>query len=395
MQFIKRKDGYAIRFRYDDNGISRRKYLYEKGWTKREAEQAAFEFLSKVGHIIDKKITVAEYLSQFFLDYVIDNVALSTQKRYAEFIDLHIIPSIGTMEIKKVRPAHLQSMYAALRRKKKTRMKKVAGELKRVEIDDTLSSTTVLQIHRTVHLAFKYAVMWGYIQSNPADYVKAPTPEKKEVVVFTDDEMNLIFGEIRETNLFIPVFISYMTGMRLGEVAGLQEDSVDLEKDCFVVRYTYKKVGKELILKDPKTKSSIRTVPMLPGTKPVIERYLFERKENKLRNRFSYHENNFFLKKENGEPVNPHYVSDYFKKTLIRLNIGDNRSFHTLRHTHASWLLKQGVHPKIVSERLGHSNINITLNTYSHLLPNLQKEVISKLDSPILGTNWAQKERFF
>jgi len=281
-------------------------------------------------------------------------------------------------------------MYADLRTKRNTRLKKINGELKKVKINKTLSSTTVLHIHRLVHLALKYAVMWGYIRTNPADYVKPPIAEKKEIVIFTDDEMQLIFNELQDTTLYLSVFIAYMTGMRLGEVTGLQKKSVDLENENFIIQHTYKQVGQELILKEPKTKSSARTVPMMSGTKRAIENYLCDQKEQKMKNRFNYEENSFFLKMPNGKPVSPIYVSKNFKKLLVRLNMGKNRSFHTLRHTHASWLLKQGVHLKIVSERLGHANVITTLDTYSHLLPNLQKAVINGLTPFLPGTGRVQ-----
>lgn len=386
MQYIKRENGYGIRFYYEEFGLRKRKYLYKRGWTKTDAELAMLEFLQDIGHIINRKITLTEYLSQFFTDYVLNNVAASTQKRYAEFIDIQIVPNIGHLKLIEIKPAHIQSFYSKLRHSKRSIYKKIDGTVKKTYSSKNLSSTTILHVHRFLNLALKYAVQWEYLRSNPAMFVKAPTADKKEIEIFTEDEIKVILQYLKGKELFLPVYIAYTTGMRLGEVCGLQYNDVDLIKKQFTIRYTYKRIGGNLILKEPKTKTSARNIPFLSGTFWAQKNYALNQKENKLKHGYKYNKNNFYLRWKDGRPITPDYVSKTFKTVLKRLDMGDNRSFHTLRHTHASWLLMHNVHPKIVSERLGHSNVNITLNTYSHLIPNLQKEVIENLPEPNVGT---------
>jgi integrase len=366
-QIIKKANGYGIRFYLEINGKKERIYLYEKGWSQEDAEAAMVEYRQKAGFIENKNITISGFLDKFYDDYVEQNVVRSTAKRYDEFTSIHIVPEIGNIKLHKVKPSEIQSLYTKM-------------------IKKGLSTTTALKVHRFLHLAFKYAISWGYIRYNPCDGVKAPAQAKTEIVIPTDEEMIAVLKAAEcNMSIFMPVFIASTTGMRLGEVLGLQDNTVDLKNKIYTVKHSLNHIEDGLILKQTKTKGSRRPVPFLPGNEEVLKKYLKFRSERQLKAKKYNQSPTYFLVNRYGYPLNPTNTSKWFKKIIRELKLSENMSFHSLRHYHASWLLRQVVHPKVVQERLGHSSIVITLNTYSHLIPNMQADVISNLDGSVFN----------
>lgn len=360
-QFIPKSNGVGVRFYVENNGEKERIYLYEKGWTQEDAEEAMVEYRQKMGFAEDKDINIEGFLNKFYSDYVEHNVERSTAKRYDEFIAIHIVPELGNIKLQKLRPIELQNLYTKM-------------------IEKGLSTTTALKVHRFMHLALRYAIMWGYMRYNPSDGVKAPSLAKTEIAIPTDEEMKLILQKAGgNMSIYMPVFIASTTGMRLGEILGLHDTTVDIKNKVYQVKFSLNYLDGKFILKQPKTKGSRRPVTFLPGSDEMLKRYLKLRSERQLRAK-KYNENpTYFLVNKYGGSLNPSNVSKLFKKIIRELELDERLSFHSLRHYHASWLLLQGIHPKVVQERLGHSNIAITLNTYSHLIPNMQGDVISSL----------------
>ncbi|MCX7708955.1 MAG: site-specific integrase, partial [Clostridia bacterium] len=296
--------------------------------------------------------------------YAMHNVAPTTRRRYAEFLRIHVIPTLGNIKLKELKPAQIQRFYTD-------------------RINYGLSTTTVLHIHRVLHLALKYAIQWQYIQYNPVDACKPPRLNKKDLEVLSDSQLQLLFDTVKEEAVFIPIFIAATTGMRLGEVCGLQNEDVDIQNKIFTIRKSFKRISGEMKLNSTKTHRSKRPVPMLPGTEKVLLEYIRKKKSYKVQFLSSYKDSEHFCVWQDGSPILPDYVTKVFKKYSRRLGFSESISFHSLRHTHASWLLRQGVNPKVVSERLGHTSVNITLNTYSHLMPNTQKDIINSLNTEI------------
>jgi len=370
-QFVPKANGIGVRFYVDRNGKKDRIYLYEKGWTQEDAENAMVDYRRKMGFVDDKNATVASFLTTFYDNYIVGTVARSTAKRYDEFADLHIVPEIGDVRLTDIKPGELQTLYTTL-------------------INKGLSTTTALKVHRFLHLAFRYAIAWGYMRFNPCDGVKAPSQAKTEIIIPTDEQLQAILLKAQETptslmSIYMPCYIASTTGMRLGEILGLQDGTVDIKKKLYEVKYSLSYIGDGLTLNQPKTKSSRRPVPWLPGTEEVIKKYLKLRIERQLKTKKYNEKPTYFLVNRFGNPLNPTNTTHWFKEIVRELGLHKELHFHCLRHYHASWLLRQGVHPKVVQERLGHSSINITLNTYSHLIPNMQGDILSGLDSSIFN----------
>ncbi|WP_158408510.1 site-specific integrase [Desulfosporosinus fructosivorans] len=366
-QFVPKANGIGVRFYVEQNGKKERIYLYEKGWTQEDAEEAMVEYRQKMGFVEDKDITVAGFLDKFYDDYVEHNVERSTAKRYDEFTAIHIVPELGNIKLQKLKPAELQNLYTKM-------------------IKKGLSTTTALKVHRFMHLALRYAIMWGYLRYNPCDGVKAPSLAETEKVIPTDEEMKAILAKAEvNMQMYMPVFIASTTGMRLGEILGLHDTTVDIPGKVYSVKFSLNYLDGSFILKQPKTKGSRRPVTFLPGSDVVLKKYLKFRTERQLAAKKYNDKPIHFLVNKNGGPLNPSNVSRWFKKIIRELELSEEISFHSLRHYHASWLLRQNIHPKVVQERLGHSNISITLNTYSHLIPNMQGDVISSLSGDLFN----------
>ena len=366
-QFVSKANGVGVRFYVENNGKKERIYLYEKGWTQEDAEEGMVEYRQKMGFIEDKEITVEGFLNKFYNDYVEHCVERSTAKRYDEFIALHIVPELGNIKLHKIRPIELQNLYTKM-------------------VGNGLSTTTALKVHRFMHLALRYAIMWGYMRYNPCDGVKAPSLAKTEIVIPTDEEMQLILQKAEgNMSIYMPVFIASTTGMRLGEILGLHDTTVDIKDKVYHVKFSLNYLDGGFILKQPKTKGSRRPVTFLPGSDEMLKKYIKLRNERQLKAKKYNEKPTYFLANKYGFPLNPSNVSKLFKEIIRELGLDERLSFHSLRHYHASWLLLQGVHPKVVQERLGHSSIVITLNTYSHLIPNMQGDVISSLSGDMFN----------
>lgn len=169
--------------------------------------------------------------------------------------------------------------------------------------------------------------------------------------------------------------------MRQGEIAALRWRNIDFINGFISITHNFQKIdnSNNYALTSPKTSKSNRSIAMMDIT--IKELKSHKKNQNKIimQNRDFYNNQDFVCAFEDGTPFKPVYIGELFRKFINRSDYPKIR-FHDLRHSHATMLLRQGVNPKIVSERLGHANISITLDTYSHVLPNMQKEAISKLN---------------
>jgi integrase len=335
--------------------------------SKKECEQAMNKLmaeLEKGDYFETSNMLLRDYLSYWLNNYASSNVAPSTLKRYKLSIS-DINAFIGNVPLSKLKPAHIQDLYSQLMSNKHQ------------------SKSTVLKTHRTFSISLKHAIKWQLINSNPCNNVQPPRPNAVTMKVWDMETSNKFISKIKNENIYIPVLIALHTGLREGEICALKWDDIDLEDKTLTVKHTLQRIYSELCLKEPKTKKSRRTIAMMDSTVSTLKQYKREQMIYKLALGEDYNNENYVCSWNDGRPFDPLYLSKKFAKLIKKYEFPVIR-FHDLRHAHATMLLQQGVNPKIVSERLGHSTISITLDIYSHVLPNMQKEAVQKLEKLFL-----------
>lgn len=341
----------------------KRRQKWRSGFaTKAEAEAELAKTLAAMGH--GKKIfeptneTVASYFESW-LQQKKQYVRPGTYHMYEWVVNYHLVPRLGNVKISGLTPQHLISTYNDIQQ-------------------DGLSPQTAKHVHKILNDGLETALKWGVIETNVAKLVRTPKVPKKEMRVWDETQLAQFFQEFTNERYHTFFLVAATTGMRRGEVLGLKWEDIDFEKKKLSVRRAYVRGYKGYMFQEPKTSAGARTIALPEQTVTALKHHRRWQLADRLATR-EYENHDLVFCKRDGGPLTPQQVEGvwyYFfrKSSLPRIRI------HDLRHTHASLLLKAGVHPKVVSERLGHSSITITLDRYSHLLPGLQEAAAAKFD---------------
>jgi integrase len=352
-------------------GKRRRHWRSVKG-PKRKAQELLVQLLHQRDTGIDVppgKITVGEFLIQWLHDYVQPSKAPKTYRDYADVVQRHLIPSLGSLPLAKLRPQHIQSFYSKALREG------------RLDGHGGLSARTVLRFHHILHGALRQAVEWQQLASNPADAAKSPRPVHSEIGALQPSDARRLV-EVADGTQYGPlVHLAVNTGMRVGELLGLRWRDVDLQAGALHVQQTCQWLsGQGFVFRQPKTARSRREVALSPETTRRLRQHRQRQLEERLAAGPLYQDHDLVFPTALGTPIEPANLRRAWLRIIQDAELGRLR-FHDLRHTHATLLLQQGVHPKIVSERLGHASIAITLDTYSHVMPGLQAQAAAELDT--------------
>jgi integrase len=381
----KRGTTWQVIISYTDQDGQARK-LWRTTKTQKEAQILRNVLLVKVQQGVDidpENITFSEYLDKWLKDFGKTNLSPRTLESYESIISKHLKPELGAIQLSKLSPAHLREFYTKSLTDGRVDNKQTKGK--------ALTANTVHHFHRLIHLALKQAVRWELVGRNVADAVDPPkqasenSEEGKDLVFLNEQEIETLLTSIKVNYTYLPAYIAVNTGMRLGEVLGLRWQDVDLEAKTLTIKQTLQTIKREIKVRNrAKTKGSRRTIDLPDNLIAVLKK---EATQQETQKRWTYkdvyQDNGLVCCRENGAPYRPSTFGSYFRKLAIRAGL--NISFHSLRHTHASLLLKAGVHPKVVSERLGHTKIGITMDLYSHVMPGMQKEAAQKIDAIMTG----------
>ena len=303
---------------------------------------------------MEPKTLFADFLEQW-LEVIRDSIAVPTYASYSNLANGVIIPYFrkrGTT-LEELAAKDIQQFYLEQRKR--------------------VSGCTVIHYHAIIHKALKYAVKLDLIATNPADRVERPKKERYVASFYDADEVNALFQAARGTNLEIPILLGAFYGLRRSEVIGLKWDAIDFERNTITVQHTVTSCnvdGKNMLVAADrtKTKSSMRTLPLVPFMK---ERLLQQKKvqaENRKLCGRSYIKDymGYVCVNEIGAILKPNYISTSFPK-LLEANGLRHIRFHDLRHSCASLMLANGVPMKQIQEWLGHSDFSTTANIYAHL----------------------------
>lgn len=348
---------------------------------KKEAEAYLVQLLSERNNGIDvpaaRAGSVGAYLKTWLHDYARTNVSPATYHRYDSIVHNQLIPSLGAIALGQLRPQHIQHSYSeALRSGRKNG---TGG----------LSPRSVVQQHRILRKALQHAVQWQIINRNPADSVQPPRVARMERDSLDPGQLQDVLRAAESSRHYALVFMAAATGMRRGELLGLRWNDVDLDHGTASISQTIIWLPKQgFIAGPPKTHRSSRAVAISPATVAVLREHRVGQLEERVKAGPLWEDHGLVFSTPIGTPIDPSNLRLAWRRITEAAGVSSLR-FHDLRHVHASLLLAQGVHPKIVSERLGHSGIGITMDTYTHVLPTLQKEAAELFDV-MMGEEKAQ-----
>ncbi len=348
--------------------------------TAREARDARAEVkaaMARNSYIPASKLTVAEFLRDKWLPSVEQRLRPSTLSGYRSLLETHVIPRLGQKRLSELDPSDLNLLYADLL--KDGRRNGTGG----------LSPKTTRNVGVVLGKALRDAARWGLIARNPAplaDPPKQASPGSIEMQTWSKDELRsfLEHEAVVGDRLFAAFRLLAMTGMRRGECLGLRWQDVDFEHGRIAVRQTMILVDNRPRLSLPKTKRSRRSIPLDAGTLVILRAHRARQAQERLAFGPGYANSDLVFTREDGTPVNPRGLSDTFN-LLIRDTGLPRIRLHDLRHTFATLALQSGAHPKVVSDRLGHSTISFTLDVYSHSIPSMEEEAAESFAALVMG----------
>lgn len=355
----------------------KRKYLNKTvHGTKKQADTWLREWLREVetGNFVEPaKITVAQLLDRWLTDWATNNVGPTTQDRYETIIRVHLKPTIGHFQLQKLNVLLINELYAK---------KKAAG----------LQPSTIHVMHAVLDNALQAAVRWRLLAVNPADAAEVPRLEKGPVKVLLPDQAQAFLQTAEENRLYILVLLGLTTGMRLGEICALQWDDINFKAGTVSVRATMARTKENsLFRKTTKTKQSTRLVELSPKVVKALKSHKTAQARERLEAGEGWHDMGYVVCRPDGRPLWPQGVDRQLKSLFKKAGLPEYSS-HVMRHTAATLMLAQGVHPKIVQERLGHSSIKVTLDLYSHVIPGMQRQAADRLEEMLFQKDGKLKE---
>lgn len=329
--------------------------------TRKEAQQKYREFLGHTDRGLvppTQKVTLLQHIERWLSDEVQHTRKPRTFESYRDCSRLYILPTLGALKLAQLQPAHVQRLCSTL-------------------LEEGLSPKTVRIAHGVLHCALAQAVSWNLISRNVASLAKAPRVKRKEIEALDEVQARLLLSGAKGTRWEALMAVALVTGMRQGELLGLQWPDIDLDRGVVRVQ---RQLGRDGILAELKNDRHRRSIDVPPHTVAALREHKRRQTEERLLLGPEYTYQELVFCTHRGKPFAHRNVSREYKRLLERLGLPDV-SFHALRHTNATLLLLQGVHPKLVQERLGHSTISMTLDIYSHVLPRLGREAADKLEA--------------
>jgi integrase len=339
--------------------------------TKREAQVEAARLISeqKNGTAVEpSRLTLAAFFERW-IEHMQGQVSPRSHERYAELCRKNLAPLLGGLTLTKLQPAHISAAYAK------------ALTSGRRDGSGGLSARTVVHMHRVLREALQQAVRWQMLPRNPADACKPPRVERKPMQTYDLAQTAELLAAIRGSRFFIPVVFAVLCGLRRGEIAALRWGQVDLEKGQLAVVQSAEQTRAGVRYKDPKS-GRTRTIALSGIVVEELRAHRIKQAQELLRLGLRVTDATFICTREDGQPLQPLTLTHDWDRKLAKTALPRIR-FHDLRHAHATHLLSSGVHPKVASERLGHSKIGITLDLYSHVLPGMQEDAVARVDDAL------------
>lgn len=336
--------------------------------TRKEAEVELAKFVTKVqsGMVADgKSMTFAEFTEIWKRDYGSKELAPTTYARYLGILNTRILPYFSKFKLDKIKPTDIMKFYDMLENDTQIRrLKNNKGE----RLTKPLSKKTILEHHRLLQAMLHKAVYWQLIVNNPAERVQPPKTRKPKRKYYDDEQCKVLLEnlETQEIKYRVAIIITIFTGVRLGELMGLEWSDIDFRNGIISINKASQYLSeKGVFTKDPKTESSIREVAIPSFVLSLLEEYKLWYEDQKSFYGELWHESNRLFVQADGKPMHPNTISKWFVKFVEKIGL-PVINFHGLRHTNATLLISQNIDVAVVAARLGHAQITTTLNFYVH-----------------------------
>lgn len=317
---------------------------------------------------LDERQTVEQYLRSWLASYEA-TVRYETWRRASQYVELHIVPIIGPIKLSRLSPQHVQALYAN-------------------RIREGLSTSTVHHLHEVLHNALESALRFGLVARNVTSVVDVPRMRRHEMRCYSPEEARrlLMATEASGNRLHALYVLAVSTGMRLGELLALRWKDVELDACVLRVTATLKRDKEnQWAWAEPKTRRSRRQIALSPIAVAALRAHHLRQYEERLKLGLAWTDYGLVFATEAGTPLYGGNVYRAFQRLQVRAGLPTIR-FHDLRHTCATMLLSARVNPKIVSEMLGHASVAITLDIYSHVLPDMQQDAATVMGNLLTGS---------
>lgn len=367
---VKRGKSWSICYYIGKNEHGKWIQKWESGFpTQREAQKALRSRVEAVESSRSNNLscaTVSGFLNYWLDTYCKQNLAPNTIRGYRVNVEKHIIPYIGNIPLIKLTPKNIQDLYTRL-------------------ISGGLSGTSTRYVHNNLHKAFSYAVKLQALPRNPTDLVEPPKITRHEAATLTPEEVLRLLTACGSSDLGTPVLLAVALGLRRGEALALRWDDIDLDNRVAVIRHSALCERLDSFqISDTKTRTSRRAIRLPEYVATVLQARLDLLKERRKTLGKSYNALDLVCFRETGQPYTSNVLQHQYKKLLQSAGLPDIR-FHDLRHTNATLMLRNGIPAKVVSSMLGHSSIQLTMDTYSHVLPDMQEGAADAMDKLLTG----------
>jgi integrase len=350
------------------SGKRKRKWHSFRG-TKRQAQIECARLISETNggsYVEPSKTTVLQFFGRW-LRHIKPNVSPRTHERYEQIALKNIAPLLGAKILSKLKPIEISEAYSK------------ALESGRRDGNGGLSPRTVHHMHRVLFSALDQAERWKMVARNPAALLEKrdrPKIERKSVATIDASTTAAVMDAARERRLFIPMVLGALCGLRRGEITALRWRSIDLDNGQLAVVASTEQTDAGAIREKEAKSGRARTIALPSLAVEELRRWRLAQAQELLKLGVRPDDSWHVVTQVDGAPLRPrsltHVMSDFLKEWGMTL--------HRLRHSHASHMLAENVHPKIVQERLGHSSIAITMDIYSHLMPNMQEGAAAAVD---------------
>lgn len=353
-------------------GKKKRKWHSFTG-TKRQAQSECARLINelKQGNYVEPtKQTLGQFLEEW-LEFITPSVSPKTHERYTEICRKGIAPLIGDVVLAKLKTDQIDRAFTT------------ALTEPRKDGDKPLAPRTVHHYRRVLIKALSQAVTWDRLVKNPAQASTPPKVERRKMLAYDAAQTATLLDAMRPTRMFIPVLLAVMCGLRRGEILALRWRHIELGDNLRLlsVMQSAEQTKAGIRYKEPKSGKG-RTVSLSSTVVTELKAHRARQAEEQLRLGLRPTADSFVVAQADGSPLQPRSLTHEWIRLIQKTTLPRIR-FHDLRHTHASQMLSAGIHPKIASERLGHSNIGITLDLYSHVMPGMQADAAEQVDAAL------------